>query len=497
VKRNKIFIIASLLLVQAMMFSIFGQMTYTRDYELPETENYGAGEVTPLFSIDALAETSAGYDIENGSYGIKDLNSAVNIRIRFVDSINSTPKETAPGAGADDWTGMFSMKNYSLNLVNDDFVTKEPIWLGKIVGKGYEFGFMGQASKYIRTAETAIAGGRQVLYFNDPDVVDSDFYTDFNPDTETVYDGGTGIVYVGYTQKDLFKTYLSLTSEGNVDTNDKEDANGLAAVLDYYITPFGTEPDASSPFSLAITGNFIGGFEFDSNPLGMGIKVEPSLYLQEAMILTPVVAFDASVPDQGDASYDFSKTNWAMGGGLTLSLSEASYITDYWGEMEADSSDFFSDRYVYGKIRKSSYAQLYASYSDLTDLDLAIKFEEPIDKDGFDENLGSMVEIRMNNLGTDNQGWSSQGWISYALQDHRFTPYMRSYINDSEIVKMRLGSYINIIPRAGFEISYTSNNLNSGSTAVDKGTLEVLVRISTEENAILVANSMDMDDWNE
>jgi hypothetical protein len=100
-------------------------------------------------------------------------------------------------------------------------------------------------------------------------------------------------------------------------------------------------------------------------------------------------------------------------------------------------------------------------------LDLIFRVEEPDGNVGFHEKLGAMLEFRLYDVTetTKAQTWAAQGRVSwdYSLKGTDLTPYLRSYLDSNAVFKLRIGAYANIIPYTGFELAYTSANLNRGA----------------------------------
>lgn len=154
---------------------------------------------------------------------------------------------------------------------------------------------------------------------------------------------------------------------------------------------------------------------------------------------------------------------------------------------------------------KYSYAQVYASYSETEDLDLAIKIEEPDGIAGFNENLGALAEFRMNNVLEETDGidttWSILSRVSYDLMDHRVSPYLRGAFNSEETLKLRAGAHFQgFIPHTGWEFSYTSKNLNENndteivSDEYDMGRFEFIFIVKSDSG--LISTPKKMSDWN-
>jgi hypothetical protein len=500
VKLNKHALVLSfVVLAQGMTGMAWGQMTNTDDITLPTTKEQGNGALTPYFWVGAQVAASAGYNLERNTFGFKTDtdNTWASFNVALVDSRYDTPKSYEVGNDPDVWSGHVALKNYTMKLNSwQDKIEEEnvPNYIAEIQGKGFHIGFLGQAGEYVQnTGNASLTSGGTVLYFADPDAQDTDYYTDSNPKTTTTY-SGTTIMYTGYAKDDLCKVYISGISEGNVDTTTTSKGDGMAGALNAVVAPLGAESTDVNPFTVKITANALAGANFTANPIGFGVKVEPSVYLAPNTTITPIAAFDATIPENGDMV-------WAAGGGALLCLSGKRWVTDDWDEIDM-SVDYFNKFYEFDKILKYAYVQAYATYSKADDLDLAFKFEEPDGVPGFDPNLGAMAEFRLNNLmqsTTAKMGWSGVARASYGFENNTIVPNLRAYLNSEAVLKFRAGCQFGIIPHAGFEFAYTSRNLNAESKATgtskpDLGRIELLVIIKTDSGTIQTIKRMNS--WN-
>jgi len=503
-KPNKFNVISAVFFMLLLLqVPLTAEITSTEDIRMPTPsvmENNTA--IAPYFYISAQIISSMGYNLENNAYGFKPAEGWASFSFGLVDAKYNNPRQVDFKGDPEYWSGSFSLKNFTHRLHSYDEIVHYnfPIYIAQIEGKGFHFGLHGQGGEYIKDSDSmhtlTLYGGRQVLFFEDPSADDPDYYdnsftnSDINPETSASY-AGSGIIYAGYEKENLFKTYLSVTTEGSVDDG-SADGNGAAAVLDTYFTPMGTSTDYMNPFTLAISANVIGGYNFNSgNPLGFGLKVEPSLFIADDIVAMPVAAFDAAA-----ANGDFSQLKWSAGGGLKVRLSGMMWGGNTMGGIEDTDTNYYGAYYENTQYLKYSYAQLYASFSEAENLDLAIKFEEPFGLAGFHQQMGSVIELRVNNLLNTNGvplEWSAMGRINYSLQQERFTPYLRSYIDSEDVLKLRTGLQINVIPRAGFEISYLSEDLNNGGAdPMDKGRVEFTVILGSDRD--IARTPMGWDD---
>lgn len=478
----------------------WGQIQSTDEVVMPTQKEQGSGALTPYFWVGAQAVSSLGYNLENGAFGIKSLgdDTWASFNFAMVSSKYDTPKVTTAGADPDIWSGRMSISNYTFifNSWETAPEANKPLFNAEVQGKGLHFGILSQANAQVKAPATSIKSGGKVLYFADPDSLAADIYETINPNTKVEYAGD--VMYAGYTKDNLFKGYLSFTSEGDVDTVKASDANGYAGVLDILFTPMGMETDMENPITVAVSASAIGGANYvkGKNPLGFGAKVVPSFYLADDFVLSPICAFEMKVPETG-------KSPWVAGGGLMLSLSAKRWVGASWGEDRTDVGDtWFKETYEHSKVLKYAYVQAYATYSDETDLDIAFKFEEPDGTAGFDENLGAMFEFRVNNVQEINTGkkqaWSTVGRVEYDLRDHTVTPYLRAYFNSEDVLKLRTGLHMSPIPHAGFELAYTSRNLNSDSKATgtskpDYGRIEFIVIVKSDSG--IISTPKRFKDW--
>jgi hypothetical protein len=464
---------------------------------VPQFQDHGG--VTPWFWIGLKGIFSAGYNIETGAGGFRDYggdnNTYASFNFAFVDSHYQAPKlyEVPRNLDADVWTGRFKMMNFTskINSWSQDEAAVEnraPSWLAEITGHGAHIGFFTQAGALIGSLNddttgttnkiiASISGGNKVLQLggssNSSAVSELDalYYEKYSASHKTTYtasDGGA-IWYLGYEKPELFNAYLTLLSEGNVNSKlgDVEGGgktnDGFAGVLDFMSSPLGQITDEENPLTFKLTGNAITGFNFESSSenLGFGLKADGGFYLgRDNFVLAPTIAFDGKL----DVNNEFS---WKLGGGLIFQFSGMRWVTsgDDWNDLDSLGNQDF--RYENSKVLKYAYAQAYAAYSELTDLDLIFRIEEPDGNVGFHEKLGAMLELRLYDV-TETakpQTWATQGRVSWdcVLKGADVTPYLRSYLDSNAVFKLRLGAYANIIPYTGFELAYTSANLNQGA----------------------------------
>jgi hypothetical protein len=142
---------------------------------------------------------------------------------------------------------------------------------------------------------------------------------------------------------------------------------------------------------------------------------------------------------------------------------------------------------------------------------MVLKFEEPDGDAGFHDKIGAMFETRLYNLTgkiTNNKlAWAMQGRFSYDFQvkGSLITPYLRAYLDSSLVTKLRLGAQANFIPYTGFEIAYTSANLNWNAdttvkpltfydSVMDAGRLELIVILKSDNPK--PRTKKHIDEWN-
>jgi len=111
-----------------------------------------------------------------------------------------------------------------------------------------------------------------------------------------------------------------------------------------------------------------------------------------------------------------------------------------------------------------------------------------------------MLEVRLNNVLNYNNApltWSAIGRLSYELMNNTVIPYIRSYLDSNSVLKLRTGAQIGgIIPNTGFELAYTSRNLNQGASSnaasdkFDKGRIEFITIIKTDSGRVLTPKRM-------
>ena len=520
---------------------VFAQVQSTEDIEAPTPQFQDHGGVTPWFWIGVQTVFSAGYNFETEAGGFRNYggpdHTYASFNLAFVDSHYQTPKfyEVPRTLDPDAWTGHFVLTNFTsrLNSWSGDtrIENNVPAWLAEITGKGARIGFFAQAGNLVggfddsgRSASntdpiTKIFGGNKVLNLGDGDL--GKLYYEKSTDTNyvTAYNASSSgaIMYTGYEKKELWNVYLTMLSQGNVNSDVTGDRNkGFAGVIDFGVSPFGLFTDSENPLTFNITGNTIAGFKWQNTTenVGFGLKGESGIWLrQDNFVLSPLVAFDGKL----NSNNDFS---WKFGGGLTFQFSGMRWTNDEWGDLynsgyNTASTSFggnvnFADyRYENNKILKYAYAQVYTAYSEKNDMDMLLRVEEPDGNVGFHEKLGFMGELRLYNLTeeTKDASWEAQARVSwdFNIKHYLLTPYLRGYVNDASVVKLRLGAYASIIPFTGFEMAYTSANLNPDADTTakpmshydgikDAGRIELIVILKSDDIRPQVPKRMS--DWN-
>jgi hypothetical protein len=446
------------------------------------------------------------------------------------------PKEMDPNA----WTGRFVMLNFTSRINSWEggstgMENNAAAWLAEIAGKGARIGFFTQMGNLIgglkneqqqgdnennRKMVRKIYGGNKVLNLADTNQLGKLFY-DINNDpyTTTVYNTSSGaIMYAGYEKPEFFNVFLTMLTEGNVDSDVRNGNNrGFAGVIDFGVSPFGVFTDEEHPITFNVTGNAIAGFNFNTTPnsnqnIGFGLKGEGGFWLKrDNLVLSPVVAFDGRLTSNKDFY-------WKTGGGLTFQFSGMRWTSDDWGDLQNTGAPAGSTatypladyRYENNKILKYAYAQIYGSYSDQSDFDMLFRFEEQDGNLGFHEKLGAMMEMRLYNLTERNAAnklnWEAQARVSWDFNVKQFTitPYLRAYLNKALVTKFRVGAYANIIPFTCFELAYTSYNLNpNADTTVkpkshyngikDAGRIELIIMLKSDDIRPQVPKRMS--DW--
>ena len=546
-KFNKIMLIAIAALA-ICGFPVQAQVQPAEDVIAPAPQFQDLGGVTPWFWIGVQTVFSAGYNIETTAAGFRnyggDDNTYASFNLAFVDSRYQTPKfyEVPRDLDPDAWTGHFVMLNFTSRLnswEHGNTVVMEnnaPAWLAEITGKGLRIGFFTQAANLVgglfdpdriddNSAKpiTRISGGNKVLNLREGQLGTLFYERSNDPYVTTTYKTVStavnegGIWYIGYDKKERFNTYLTMLSQGNVNSDVTGGKNkGMAGALDFGLSPFGLLTDDEVPLTFNITGNIITGFNWQNTTenVGFGIKGDGGFWLgRDNLVLSPVAAFDGKI----DSNNEFF---WKAGFGLTLQFSGMRWTTDDWGDLFAvdrNAGNFASYRYENNKIVKYAYAQVYGAYSEESDFNMLFRIEEPDGNLGFHEKLGFMGEVRLYNMAekTRVMSWEAQGRVSwdFNIGQYLVTPYLRGYLNNDAVLKFRIGAYANIIPFTGFELAYTSANLNKGadisnlnnyisgsypstyrSRVFDAGRIEMLVILKSDEIRPHVPKRMS--DWN-
>lgn len=454
------------------------------DAPLPIMQEFKLGELKPSLWMGIKSIFSAGYNFETSAGGFRNLGGedqtyAIFI-IGMVDSKNTTKTfDTPKDIDRDTWNAKFKLMSFSERITSWGYEYRVPSWLAEIAGKGMHIGFFTQAGEMIGSMDDEIANNRPRLSIAAGDMViplggtgDNDlgeiFYEKDDASNKTKYSTTNGAVwYTGYEQENLWNTYLTLLSEGNVNSDVRDGKNdGFAGVVDFEVSPLGKVTDEFNPFTITINGNIITGVNWENTTenVGYGLKVMPSIYLnKENFILSPVVAFDG----KHDINNDFT---WKFGGGLNFQFSNWAFTNDEWGIRRTLVNQSF--RWVSDKIWQYAYAQVYGAYSEADDFDLMFMIEEPDGLRGFHDKLGGMLEFRIFNLTEKNKdsSWALQGRVSYDIESgtRLFTPYVRAYFDSDSVFKLRPGIHTNIIPNAGIELAYTSANLNPNANTTTK-----------------------------
>jgi len=534
---------------------VFAQVQSVEDVEAPTPQFQDHGGVTPWFWIGLQTVFSGGYNIETGARGFRnaggDNNTYASFNLAFVDSHYQTPKfyEVPKDLDPEAWTGHFVLLNFTTRINswesgNTGVENNGPAWLAEITGRGFRIGFFTQAANLIggnyeygngsdeqnRKPVLKISGGNKVLDLSKDQLGKLYYEKSTDSNSVTTYSAASategGIWYTGYEKPELWNVYLTMLSQGDVNSNVNDGAKkGFAGVLDFGVSPFGLVADEETPLTFNVTGNAIAGFGWQgtaANPftenVGFGLKGEVSYWLFDNFVLSPVVAFDGKLKVDNEFL-------WKAGGGLAFQFSGMRWVHDDWGDLYntgynstartfTGNTQFADLRYENNQILKYAYAQVYGAYSETSDLDILFRVEEPDGNVGFHEKLGFMAEARLYNLmekvaGTT-MSWEAQARVSWDLNvgQYLITPYLRGYYNDdNSVVKLRAGAYASIIPFTGFELAYTSANLNSGVTApkptylnasynsfFDAGRIELIVILKSDDIRPQVPKRMS--DWN-
>jgi hypothetical protein len=547
--RCKSTVFAVILALTLLGVPVFAQVQSVDDIETPTPQFQDHGGVTPWFWIGIQTVFSAGYNLETKAGGFRnyggDNHTYATFNLAFVDSHYQTPKfyQVPKDLDPNAWTGHFVLVNFTSRLNSwtgaTEIENNAPGWLAEIAGRGARIGFFSQAAEFIGgiTAPdregtgaddmknnkpiTRISGGNKVLNLKENELGrlfyarSDDTYSTTIYSTTNAVDTGGALMYIGYEKPELWNVFLTMLSEGNVNSDVRNNRyKGFAGVIDFGVSPFGVFTDEEKPITFNVTGNVIAGFNFSSNEnIGFGLKGEGGFWMgKDNFILSPVVAFDGKLT----SSNDF---HWKIGGGLTFQFSGMRWVSDDWGDLynrgynvtsrTFNANGFADNKYENNKILKYAYAQVYGAYSENTDFNMIFRVEEPDGEVGFHEKLGAMMELRLYNMTGKNKdlGWEAQARVSWDLNVKQFllTPYLRGYINKDSIVKLRAGVYANLIPFTGFELAYTTANLNKNANTSNKpmthyagisdiGRIELIVILKSDDIRPTVPKRMS--DWN-
>jgi len=546
-------IVTTVIVLVLMSVSAFAQVQSVEDIEAPPPQFQDHGGVTPWFWIGLQTVFSGGYNIETSAAGFRnyggDNHTYASFNLAFVDSHYQTPKfyEVPRDLDPEAWTGHFALLNFTSRLNswesgNTGMENNAPAWLAEISGKGFRIGFFTQAADLVggiidsgRSDENnskpvlKISGGNKVLNLSDGQLGRIYYEKSTDANTVTTYTAGSSstpgpdqgaIWYTGYEKKDLWNVYLTMLSQGNVNSDVTGGKNkGFAGVVDFGLTPFGLISDEETPLTFNVSGNAIAGLGWqgtEARPftenVGFGLKGEAGIWLLDNFVISPVLAFDGKI----DVYNEFF---WKAGGGFTFQFSGMRWVKDDWGDLYNNGNQSGSTstyaladyRYENNQILKYAYAQVYGAYSEASDFNILFRVEEPDGNVGFHDKLGVMGEVRLYNLTEENKAmsWETQGRVSWDLNlgQYLVTPYLRAYLNNDSVFKLRLGAYASIIPFTGFELAYTSANLNNGVTIpkpsylnpsyngfFDAGRIELVVILKSDDIRPQVPKRMS--DWN-
>ena len=551
--RSVVTVVFILALISAPLYA---QVQSVDDIDTPTPQFQDHGGVTPWFWIGVQTVFSAGYNFETTAGGFRnyggDNYTYASFNLAFVDSHYQAPKfyEVPRQLDPEAWTGHFILLNFTTRANSWEGGGKQggwennaPGWLAEITGKGARIGFFTQAADLIggitdpgRTDEnnskpiTRISGGNKVINLTTGQLGKMYYERSTDKNTTTTYSAasnanenssnGGAIWYTGYEKRELWNVYLTMLSEGNVNSDVTDGKNkGFAGVIDFGVSPFGLFTDSEVPLTFNVSGNVIGGFGWKNTTqnVGFGLKGEGGFWLgRDNFVISPVVAFDGKIDID-------NKFFWKAGGGLVFRFSGMRWVTsgEDWGDLHNTgapggslSTNQLADyRYENNQVLKYAYAQVYGAYSEQSDFNLLFRVEEPDGNVGFHDKLGFMGEMRLYNMmekvTAKPMKWEMQGRVSwdFNIKQYTITPYLRGYLNDDAVFKLRIGAYANFIPFTGFEIAYTSANLNKGvelkkpsylnasySSFFDAGRIELIVILKSDNIRPQVPKRMS--DWN-
>ena len=543
-----------IIITAAIIFAISAipvqaQVQSVEDIVPPTPQFQDHGGVTPWFWIGLQTVFGAGYNFETTAGGFRnyggDNYTYASFNLAFVDSHYQVPKfyEVPREIDPDAWTGHFVLLNFTSRINSWENGTtgvenNSPAWLAEITGMGIRAGFFTQAANLVgglfdsdRSSATSsnpitkIAGGNKVINLRDGQLGKLYYEKSTDTITSTIYQTSSsegGIWYAGYEKKELWNAYLTMLSQGNVNSDVSDGKNkGAAGVIDFEVSPFGLFTDEDAPITFNVTGNAITGFRWQNitENFGFGLKGEGGIWLgRDNFVLLPVMAFDGKIDSN-------NKFHGKFGTGLTFRFSGMRWTSDDWNDLysaDRNAGNLANFRYENREILKYAYAQIYGSTipqkNGKSDFNILIRAEEPDGNTGFHNKLGCMAELRLYNLlqhekksngEFKERKWEAQGRVSwdFNIKQYLVTPYMRAYVNDDAVFKLRLGAYANIIPFTGFELAYTSANLNnrvdlpkpnylnkSYKSYFDAGRIELLIILKSDEMRPVMPKRMS--EWN-
>lgn len=487
----------------------------------PKPKAIAPGAVSPSFWIGGKAVVIAGRNFETGASGLSYTDTWGSFNFALVDSRYDITKLYATPVDPSIWSGYFALKGPTARINSWETTTEFnwPAWQAGLQGEGFRFGFLSEGGDYLQggnssnvpsSSTLSISGANKGILLGDRIAGVDRLYLNNTETVVTVNYPVTGMAFAGWESPGLVKTSLT------VGMKDKATAGLLSAEF----TPLGSAADLDHPLTFKLGASAIAGsgYKMDvtnnvyGNPLGLSVSGQLDFFLDDDMVLSPQAALDLRFNDTTTAGVTLpsgsQKADWKAAGGLLLSLSPKKWVNDDWTELPSQGAGF--QNFEYSKIQKFSYLQLLADYgrSAVTekqkDLNLNLRFEEPDGIVGFDENWGAMVEYSLANLlqadSSNKLGWSAAARISYDLVAHKYSPYVRVFTDNTQVVRFRTGLQVAVVPGCAIELTYMTKNLNGGAKAgsgsaiaTDAGRIELIVGLSSDSSYNRTPKNMSFD----